>query len=124
MTTPEQRVLPVAEWIAEGERRFGPGKDNWMNWEFQCPCCDNIATPADFKALGADPTLAYQECIGRQMPRDKRASNLGSTAAENGAKAPCDYAAYGLLRALKSYLVQGESGPVPTIPFAEVPHAR
>lgn len=114
-------IIPVAEWLEDGARRFGA---DWMAWKFQCPVCKNIQTPSDVKALGTDPQEAYQECIGRKLPKDRRATDLASEpAAANGQKSPCDYAAFGLFRL--GLLVQGEhSGkPTPVFPFAEVPDA-
>lgn len=59
-------------------------------WRFECPCCQNVAGPADFKAIGADPQSAAQECIGRHLPEARDAFAKGD--------GPCNYAAYGLLR--------------------------
>ena len=80
-----------AEWLTEGSKLFG----KWMNWRFQCPICGHVQTPADFEAIGVEPQLAYQECIGR---RTKGARDFASEPGANGQKSPCDYAAYGLLR--------------------------
>ena len=76
-----------------------------------CPACGNIATPAEFKALGANPDDAAQECIGRAM---KPRMHL-----ETGKK-PCDWAAYGLFKTLgKGMLVQFEDGKtIETFEFA------
>lgn len=107
-------TMTLSEWRSEGKRRFGA---SWKSWKFQCPHCKNIATPKDFARLGADETLAYQECIGRSLPKEQRASNFGATPAANGAVAPCDYAAYGLFRT--GHEVMTDSGTrVQVIPFA------
>jgi hypothetical protein len=73
---------PLADW-QERARVAG--------YRFKCPICGNIATPADFKALGLDPQLAAQECIGRHVEGSDRAFR-------NTRAGPCNFAAYGLLR--------------------------
>ena len=109
-------VIPVAHWLEDGKQRFGAG---WMAWRFQCPVCKHVQTPADFKAIGADPQEAYQECIGRKLPKSECARDLSGTPAANGQRSPCDYAAFGLFRL--GILVQGEGPkPTPVFPFAEV----
>ncbi len=118
MTPSNEHVITVTEWRDEGLRRFGGGEVNWKNWRFQCPVCQHIATPADFEALGADPQLAYQECIGRHLPKEQRASNLAEEPTRDGKTAPCDYAAYGLFRLGQT--VQDDVGKeVPVFPFAD-----
>lgn len=64
------------EWIAEGERRFGPDIENW---QFVCPQCGRVNTGREFKEVGAKPNVIYCECIGRYK------KDVG-----------CDWAAYGL----------------------------
>jgi hypothetical protein len=106
--------MTVAVWLQKGRELFG---DDWSKWRFECPCCGNVQTPADFAAIGAEPQGAYQECIGRHTVN--RAKNLGSVAAADGAKSPCDYAAYGLFNALRGHKVLSDSGKtVSTLPFA------
>lgn len=121
--TPEPKandnLLPfevsVADWLSEARRLFG---DDPKLWAFECPVCGNIQTLTQFNDIGVEPQYAYQECIGRHMKT--RASNLGSTPAKDGKKSPCDYAAYGLFRALKGHLVIPEGGgkSVAVLPFA------
>lgn len=74
------RTLSLADFQAEGEAK---------GWRFQCPMCGNVASPADFKAAGADPQRAAQECIGRLM-RPMPIPGLG--------KKPCDWSAFGLFK--------------------------
>lgn len=104
--------IPVDEWLKRGSTLFGNGAtaelSNFMKWRFRCPICGNVATPAEFKALGADPNLAYQECIGRQMPRS-----------EPKPKKPCDYAAYGLFNSGIAIQPNGSSRLVYVFPFDE-----
>lgn len=71
------------EWMAKGKKLFG---DDMMQWEFKCPSCGNVQTPADFEQLkdkGATPNSAYQQCMGRFT---------------GGKEGPhkCDWCAYGL----------------------------
>jgi hypothetical protein len=105
-----------AEWQAEGERLYGP---DVMKWRFRCPVCGNVASVEDFcqfKAQGATPDCAYQECIGRWLP--DCASNLHVKPARDGSKAPCDYCAYGLFRL--GNVVTLESGKETHVfPFAD-----
>lgn len=83
--TKSKKQMTHEEWLTEGERLFGA---DIMKWQFVCPACGNIQTMKDFKALGADPQLVYQSCIGRHhKPMAKLVKG----------KQPCDWAAYGLL---------------------------
>lgn len=111
--------MPVSEWLAEAKRRFG---EDPKQWKFRCPACGNIQTLVDFEKAGAEPQSAYQECIGRHLPRAQRASQLGSEPArDTGKKQPCDYAAYGLLPLPGVKPVISENGHrVMVFPFAEV----
>jgi hypothetical protein len=89
----------LAEWQAEAKRRFGDA----ANWRFVCPACGNEQTPLDFKELGVDPQLAYQECIGRHVDA-----------------LDCDWTAYGLLGTTgKGRLVQLTDRQVEVFDFAE-----
>lgn len=74
------RQMTLEEFQAAGEA---------SGWRFCCPMCGNVATPLDFKATGASPQRAAQECIGRTMTPMPQP--------EKGKK-PCNWAAFGLLR--------------------------
>lgn len=96
-TKPESKVqdhmitMSLADWKKEGERRFGPDA---LLWHFVCPVCGHVQTPLDFKPLarlGATPSSAYSECIGRYIPGSQDA--FGATGV-----GPCNYAGYGLFR--------------------------
>jgi hypothetical protein len=78
--------MTLAEWEAEGKRRFG---ENKMAWRFVCPSCGHVATPADWKAAGAGPGEVAFSCVGRHMDR---AVTLGER------PGPCNYAGGGLFR--------------------------
>ena len=114
---PEGSATPAAAWLAEAERLFG--KDP-LQWKFRCPVCGHIQTMADFKALGTEPQDAYQQCIGRKLPRSQRASNCARVPApETGKRQPCDYAAFGLLP-IGTRPVITETGKIISVfPFAE-----
>jgi hypothetical protein len=42
--------MTLAEWQAEGVRRFG---ENRLNWFFVCPSCCHIASVQDWKDVDA-----------------------------------------------------------------------
>ncbi len=75
-----------ANWLVEGERRFGPDQ---MNWRFVCPVCGYVQSVADYKAAGAPSTAAGFSCLGRWMEGSREAFG------EKGA-GPCNYAGGGL----------------------------
>lgn len=111
----DDRVIPVADWLAEGLRLFG---EFHSDWRFQCPVCGHIQTGGDFKALKLEPQKVYRECIGRHLPDSAR--NLGETAAKDGSKSPCDYAAYGLFSFGRQIMPDGGTKPTTVFPFAAV----
>ena len=100
----------LAEWRAEGIRRFG--KDP-ANWAFRCPACGREFRIQEFLELGAGPNDAIQNCIGRfnghMRPPNQADDGLG-----------CDWAAYGLFQTLgKGRVVIDEDGSeVPVFDFA------
>ena len=97
-TLNERTAVPLAEWQAEMGRR---GK---ADCKFRCPQCGNEASPADFKAAGADPQRAPQECIGRVDPK------LGG----------CDWAAFGLFDTCPQHVDLGDR-TIPVFAFASEP---
>lgn len=67
-----------------------------VGYRFQCPMCGNVASADDFKRAGANSERVAQECIGRTMkPMPKPQKG----------KTPCDWAAFGLFRALGKGLI-------------------
>lgn len=94
-----------AEWLAEGERRFG--KD-MLKWQFVCPICKGIQTPEDFrqyKDRGATPDSAYFNCIGRYQPDTPKALGDSKPTPETR----CDYTLGGLIR-LSGVIVTDDEG--------------
>ena len=98
----------LAEWQAEGERRFGP---DMLTWKFVCPNCGNVAAIADFKPyrhMGADANVVTCACIGL------------FTGVPPGSARPCHYLAFTGDRSLCPMAVQTSSGEVvPCFAFAE-----
>jgi len=74
------------EWVAEGERRFGPDQ---MKWRFVCPACGHVATAEDYKRAGASSSVVAFSCIGRWLVRSRDAFGTGP--------GPCNYAGGGLI---------------------------
>jgi len=75
------------EWIAEGERRFGPDR---MKWKFVCPVCGYVQTPDDYIDSGAkDSGIIAFSCVGRLR-------GIGDELKDKGG--PCNYAGGGLFR--------------------------
>lgn len=88
-------------------------------YRFQCPVCKHVATPHDFKALGADPQRAAQECIGRHMPKSESREAFGPDGQVN---APCNFAAYGLFR-LGEVVIGTDGKEIGVMPPAPVQEA-
>lgn len=109
----ELKRYTLAEWEAEGARRFGP---DIMKWSFVCPICGNVASIEDFrpyKERGAMPNSATCECIGRYS-RSKPA--FGDR--KKGEK-PCDYAGYGLFRLSPVRVVHDDGKEMHSFAFAD-----
>lgn len=80
------RHLTHAEWLAEGQRRFGA----LANWRWVCPVCGYIVSGQDYTNAGAPPDAIAFSCVGRWIP--------GSRDALTGeGPGPCNYAGGGLL---------------------------
>lgn len=86
------------EWHEEGVRRFGPDE---MTWKFVCPACGHIATPADWKKVGASESHVAFSCVGRFMDKSRDAFAKGS--------GPCNYAGGGLI-GLNPVSLEGRKG--------------
>lgn len=80
-------TMTTAEFMAEGERRFGPDR---MTWRFVCPSCGHVQSPQDLKDAGAPETAVAFSCVGRWLPKCQDAFD--------GKDGPCNYAGGGLFR--------------------------
>jgi hypothetical protein len=89
MSTATRKVMTLAEWNAEGERRFGPDR---MQWKFVCPVCGHVASVQDWKDAGASETEVAFSCVGRHIPGSRQA--FGKIVGDG----PCTYAGGGLFR--------------------------
>lgn len=81
--------MTLAEWHAEGNRRFGPDQ---LKWKFQCPACKHVQAVEDFrthKDKGATADSANFNCIGRYSGSTRRAF-------EDKGPGPCNYTSGGL----------------------------
>ena len=79
------RHLTHAEWLAEGQRRFGALAD----WRWVCPACGYVVSGQDYTNAGAPPDAIAFSCVGRWIP--------GSRDALTGeGPGPCNYAGGGL----------------------------
>jgi hypothetical protein len=110
--------MTLAEYRAEGERRFGP---NMMNWKFVCPVCGHVASVQDYKDAGAPENAIAFSCVGRWAGvNDKWLEGEKSGAERTKPWGPCDYAGGGFfpLNPLKvedgAYFDFAESEAVPT----------
>jgi hypothetical protein len=98
----------VSEWQDEGKRRFG---SDFEEWKFVCPNCGRVTAVKEFKPFGAEPSDAYQNCIGRFNGKGG-----GGKDTANG----CDWAAYGLFGTLGlGAVVRHDGGDVQVFDFAE-----
>lgn len=89
------RKLTQAELLSEATDRFGPDP---MQFAFQCPHCDDIATFADFVLAGAEPGRAGRECIGRSLGSVSKSKYKDVDAYRAAGERGCDWVAYGLFR--------------------------
>ena len=81
--------MTLAEWQAEGEKRFG---ENPLNWFFICPSCCHIASVQDWKDADARESAIAYACIGRFINDPKSAERTFKRAG-----GPCDYTNGGLI---------------------------
>ncbi len=79
-------VMTLAEWQAEGRRRFGEDSNNW---KFVCPICGRVASAQDWRDAGADDGEIAFSCIGRRIDGSREA--FGHTG-----PGPCNYTGGGL----------------------------
>ena len=74
--------------MARGGRccRFGPDE---MKWKFVCPACGYVASPEDWKNVGAKESHVAFSCTGRFLDSCRDAFEKGP--------GPCNYAGGGLI---------------------------
>ena len=121
ISSPDLRKTPVAEWIKEAEKLFGPDK---KRWKFKCPSCEHIQTPGDFiemnkkQGLDLSPEIAWFSCIGRwlDIPDEK----VGTIFDKDKGKQPCNYTLGGLIRLAKTIVIDPEGNEHRVFEFAEV----
>ncbi len=113
------REIPLDDWLAEGERLFGPDK---KQWKWKCSNCGHVQSIADFIELRdnkvLDPDIdpgqvAYFSCIGRFDTRIPE-KDVGTISDK---KSPCDYTLGGLFVFAKTFVIN-ESGSHPVFEWA------
>lgn len=107
MKTTKRRTTTHHEWLAEGARLFG---DDRTKWRFVCPCCGHVATPADYKAAGAEPGAIGFSCIGRWTGAKREAFAPG--------EGPCNYAGGGLFPLNPVTVMMPEGDSIQAFEFA------
>lgn len=115
----------IKDWLAEGERRFGPDK---KQWKFKCPNCGHIQSIADFIELRDKKivphdfdigTVVYYSCIGRF---DKRIpiEHVGTIFDKKGKmRSPCNYTLGGLFVFAETYVINDKGEECPVFDFAD-----
>lgn len=116
---PESRVLTREELWAEARLRFGA---EHLDWAFQCPSCQDVATGADIRdalidrprqAKGLSRNVDFtevigQECIGRVLGK--------------GSERGCMYAAFGFIHGPWQIVdIPGRTAPLYSFPLAAAP---
>jgi hypothetical protein len=111
-TAPVTPAPPMtkADWLAEGERRFGK---NTADWRFSCPVCHHIARVQDWDDVGAGEAFGFS-CIGRYLPSPAR-----DAFGDKDAPGPCNYAGGGLFRLNPVRVVDDEGRVHEMFAFAE-----
>ncbi|MFF5001755.1 VVA0879 family protein [Streptomyces phaeochromogenes] len=114
----ESRSLTRDELHAEARQRFGHDQ---MDWAFQCPSCEDVATGQEiYDALAKQPVqhpeygrpMRYEEVLGQQCI----GWILGA-----GAQRGCDYVAFGLVTAPWLVTLPHYYRPQPCFPLAPAP---
>lgn len=98
----ELQRMTLAEWMAEGKRRFG---NDQLRWKFVCPACSHVQAVEDFRPFkdkGAQAADANFNCIGRFSGSTRRAF-------EDEGPGPCNYTSGGLFN-ISPILVKDEDG--------------
>jgi hypothetical protein len=110
------RVISLADWIVEGEKRFGSDK---KLWKFRCSHCGHIQSFGDFIELNrlgispVNPETAYMSCIGRFDSRLKIVGTL------NDKVSPCNYTLGGLFCFADTFVEGTDGKKHPVFEWAE-----
>ena len=103
----KSKVIKESDWLVELRQRFG---NNPSNWKFVCPSCGHVQSFADFEAIGEDPNLAYQCCIGRYTGSNDRTGEKG-----------CNYTINGLISLNRTTVISSRYLPVKVFEMAPAP---
>lgn len=79
------RRLTHAQWMAEGNARFGGAS----SWAFVCPSCGRVQTVFELMQAKVPQASWGFSCIGRWLEK--------ASAAFSGEPGPCNYAGGGLI---------------------------
>lgn len=93
--------MTLAEWVAEGERRFGEDR---LTWRYVCPVCGHVASAKEWQTVGAPHGSVAFACVGRWTEGAKEAF-------KDEGDGPCTYTGGGLfqLNPLRVKYPDGES---------------
>jgi len=83
---PTEYASPEDFWAA-AIGLFGPTTDSWR---FRCPVCGYVAEVREWRAVGAETSIAFS-CVGRWREGSRRAFG-------GEGPGPCDYAGGGLFQ--------------------------
>jgi len=120
---PELKEMPLKDWLAEGERRFGADK---TQWKWKCSHCGHVQSIADFlelKKLGIIKKevdvgrIVYFSCIGRfdtRIPKE----NVG-TIFDKKIRSPCNYTLGGLFVFTHTFVISESGEKIPVFEFAK-----
>lgn len=103
--------MSLAEWEAEGTRRFGPDKSRWR---FVCPMCGHDAATPEWEAAGAPEGAVAFSCVGRWL-------DVARDAFDKTGKGPCNYTGGGLFRLNPIAITTPDGKEHELFAFAEVP---
>jgi hypothetical protein len=84
------KIMTLAEWTAEGKRRFGEGM---TAWRFVCPVCGHVASENEWLRAGAPHGAIGFACVGRWIDGSKKAFED-----EGPRDGPCTYTGGGLFQ--------------------------
>jgi hypothetical protein len=110
------KEIPVADWLAEGEKLFGNDR---KLWKFRCPNCGHVQSVADFielrekKISDVHPETAYFSCIGRFDTRIKKVGEVGNKIS------PCNYTNGGLFCLTRIFVINTDGSRTPVFEYVK-----